>query len=899
MSDADGGRPPRLARAALAVLLPRDARDHVLADLDEMWAERVSTEDRTSANRWYRSQVGRAVLPAIRRRAARFTEKRRVSPRGVGRGDIMGSVKQDLAFAFKQLKRNPAMAVTVVATLALGIGATTAIFSAVHGVLLRPLPYEDPHELVMITSEMGGSSEVRYVSGPDAMDLVSEVASVDELALFGETTVGPLTEVDRPQHIKTTWASWNAFDLLGIDASLGRTFVADDGIPIPQSDSVRPPWAAVISHDFWERSLGADPDVLGRVVHIWGGAAEIVGVLPPDLRLLTPPELNLGGDVDIWNVFRSDFQESSREGRWYRAIGRLAGGASVRQAQQEVDAFVSRLRERHPHHAQEDTHLRVASVEAAVAGPVRGPLVLLMGAVSMVLLIACFNVANLLLAHGTTRAGEMAVRSSLGAERSRLVRQLLTESAVLAALGALAGIALAAVGVNALQAIRPADLHRFQDVRLDLPVLSFTLVVAVAATLLAGLLPALHVARSSLGDWLRVRGGTGVAQRSRRVLVIAEVALSVVLLAGAGLLIRTLSELQRLPLGFEPHGVLTVTATQTGRPRGERQAYEADLMNAVTSVPGVQAAGIVFPLPMNGVYDRSAEYAMEGEHTDPAGWTEVYFRTVSPSYFDAMGIELLLGRGFTSADEDYEVPVVILDRRLAEREWGARDPVGDHFWVRGMEGDTLQARVVGVVEHVPQWDHRDTQPTMYFPRVFYQSHEVSVVAVSLKNPSRMGPALMSAIRRVDPGFPSDMMPMTGFVSERLAASRFFLTLMEVFAGVALLLSAVGLYGVLSYAVRQRTRELGIRLAFGAVASSLTADVVWSGARLALTGITVGLLGAVVMGQGLEAQLFRVEATDPWALAATVGAVLLVSLLASLIPAVRASRVDPMVALRED
>jgi ABC-type antimicrobial peptide transport system permease subunit len=243
--------------------------------------------------------------------------------------------------------------------------------------------------------------------------------------------------------------------------------------------------------------------------------------------------------------------------------------------------------------------------------------------------------------------------------------------------------------------------------------------------------------------------------------------------------------------------------------------------------------------------------------------------------------------------------VVILDRRLAEREWGTRDPVGDHFWVRGMEGDTLQARVIGVVEHVPQWDHRDTQPTMYFPRVFYQSHEVSVVARVAGDPSRVGPALMSAIRSVDPGFPSDMMPMTGFVSERLAASRFFLTLMEVFAGVALLLSAVGLYGVLSYAVRQRTRELGIRLAFGAAASSLTADVVWSGARLALTGIAVGLLGAIAIGRGLEAQLFRVEATDPWALAATVGAVLLVSLAASLIPAVRAARVDPMVALRED
>jgi putative ABC transport system permease protein len=353
-----------------------------------------------------------------------------------------------------------------------------------------------------------------------------------------------------------------------------------------------------------------------------------------------------------------------------------------------------------------------------------------------------------------------------------------------------------------------------------------------------------------------------------------------------------------MPLGFEPDQVLTVTATQSSRPREERQAYEAELMRAATAVPGVRSAGIVFPLPMNGLYDRSAEYAMDGREADPTAWTTAYFRTISPTYFETMGLELKRGRPFTEADEVYEVPTVVLDERLAEREFSGRDPIGQPLWVRGMEGDTLRAEIVGVVEYAPQGDHRDARPTMYFPRVFYQSHEVSLVAKIDGDPAAVEGQLAEAIRGVDREFPADLVPMSDFVRDRLARSRFLLTLMQIFGALALGLSAVGLYSVLSYSVRQRTRELGLRLALGAQGPALTGSVLLTGVRLAAIGIGVGLVGALALGQGLRSQLFRVSASDPWALILASVLVLVVAMLASLLPATRAARIDPAVALQE-
>lgn len=885
--------PPSFARWLLTRLVPRSARAETVGDLADLWAERVEKEGRRHANRWYWRQVGAAIRPSLLR----------WRPASSGDGSIrsarFASTASDIRFALKQLCRHPGVGVVVVITLALGIGATTAIFSAVHGVLLRSLPYDDPAELVVVTTEAGGSTLPRFVSGPDLLDLPEAVPSLQVTAGFLEATVGPMTEVERPEHILTAPVTWNVFETLGVEMALGRRPNARDGIPLALNTTDPPPIPSVISHDFWQRSFGGDPEVVGKVVHVWGGASEIIGVLPEGFQMVVPPELNIPPKGDIWRVIRWDMASWSREWRTLRTIARLADGATPRQAQQELDNFASQLRATYAHHEAEQTAFRVAPLQAQVASPMRAPLWLLMGAVTLVLLIACANVANILLARGAARAGEMTVRASLGAERGRLVRQLLTESAVLAAIGAASGVVLAKIGLDLLQAIRPEELHRLGQVSIDLTVLAFAVALAVGATLLSGLLPALQVSRSALSAGFGLRGGISSGQRSRAALVVTEVALSVVLLVGAGLLIRSFTELQRMPLGFEPERVLTVTATQSNRPSEERQVYESELLRAAVSVPGVTAAGIVFPLPMNGVYDRSAEYAIDGRHTDPSSWQTAYFRTVSPTYFDAIGLGLMRGRGFTEFDENYEVPIVILDERLASREFAGVDPIGQPLWVRGMGGDTLRAEIVGVVEYAPQWDHRDTRPTMYFPRVFYQSHEVSLVARTVGSTTAVATSLSAAIRGVDPGFPSDLVPMERYVGDRLAQSRFLLILMQIFGALALSLSAIGLYGVLAYSVRQRTKELGVRLALGAQAASLTRKVVGNGLQLAAIGVAIGLGGALLLGRALRSQLFQVGSADPIALAGSAAVVLAVALIASLIPAMRAARVDPVTALREE
>jgi len=885
---------PRLPRLLLRLLLPHDTRDAVVEDIHEIWEAKTREAGRGAAGRWLWTQVINSAGPSLR-----LLWRRQGQTRSGDREGMMGSLRQDIGFALTQLRRHAGIGVVVILTLALGIGATTAIFSAVHGVLMTPLPYDEPGELVMITSTMGGSAQTMYLSGPDLVDMVSEVESIEQATGFNEPTIGPLTDVDRPEHVLTNWITWNTFQLLGVEAALGRTFLESEGDGFPPETTTFPPAAALISHGFWQTKFGGDPDVLGKIVKVWGGDREIVGVLPEDFDVILPPELNLGADIDIYTVSRGDLSQGSRETRTWRTIARLEEGITLPAARYELDAFAARLRERHAHHALEETRLVITSVEEAVARPMQGPLFVLMGAVTLVLLIACANVANLLLARGAARANEIAVRASLGAGRRRIIRQLLTESAVLSVLGAAAGIGLAAFGVRALQLLRPADLHRFADVSLNMPVLAFTALVTIVATLLAGLLPALQSADRSLSGHLTIRGGRAVSGRARMALVVGEVALSVTLLVGAGLLIRTFSELDGMPLGFEPDRLLTISATQTIRPLGERQAYETDLVEAARRVPGVESAGIVFPLPMNGVYERDAEYVLPGFETDPTAWRSTYYRTVSPGYMETMGLELLRGRQFTSSDEVLEAPVVILDARLARAEFPDVDPIGQRLFVRGMLGDTINPEIVGVVEWSPQGDHRDVRSTIYLPRVQYQSHEVAVVAKVTGDPATAGPALLRAIRGVDVAFPAETRPMSSYISERLAASRFMLILMEVFAGVALMLSAVGLYGVLSYSVRQQSKELGLRLALGALAASLTGRIVASGVKLAGIGITIGLVGALALGRALETQLFRVSPLDPLAYGGTAAVAMLVAVLASLIPAVRASRVDPVEALRED
>lgn len=881
--------PPSGARRVLSWLLPPETAEAVLDDLDELWMRQVEARGVGRADRWYRLQVLRAVVPSVVRRVST----------SAGAGPVE-DLRRDAASGLSQLARHPGVGLLVATTLALGIGATTSIFSVVRGTLLRPLPFHQPGELVMVTARSGNDPAVRFLSAPDAVGLADYASSVVDVAVFGETTLGPMTDVDRPTHVKVDWVSWNALDLLGVSVARGRGFTADDAVDPDAAGADAGPEAAVISHALWTRAFAADPDMVGRTIRVWGQAMVVVGILAEDFRLHLPPELNVGADVEVLAAFRSDLRDWDPAADWFRVVARLERSGALDRARAEADAYAERLAGERTDFARAGTRFRLDPLADAVAAPVRGPVLVLFAAVTLVLLIACGNAANLLLARGAARAGEMGVRAALGAGSGRLGRQLLVESGVLAGLGAVGGVALAWAGSRLLQRIRPADLHRLEGVGLDLPVLAFAVGCATLAALVAGLLPALQAARQgATAAILRRRDGGGLVRRAREALVVGQVALSVVLLGGTGLLVRTFAELQAVPLGFDPDRILTVTATQELRPTEERRAYEAAVVDAARSVPGVEAAGIVFPVPMNGVYERNAEYATAPASGEADAWRRAYFRTVSAGYFHAMGLDVVRGRGFTDSDDVAEAPVVVVDTRLADRAFGTDDPVGRTLHLRGLGPDTIPARVVGVVEWTPQWDHRDRQPTFYVPRALYRSHEVSLVARVRGDAAGVAPALARAVQGVDARFPADLVPMRRYVGDRLARARFLTTVMQVFAAVALALTAVGLYGVLSYAVRQRRRELGVRRALGAAAGSLTGGVVGGGVRLAALGVVLGTAGAVVLGYALERQLFGVAPTDPLALGGTAVVVLAVAAAASLLPALRAARVDPAVALRDE
>ncbi len=878
--------PPRLVRSLLGRMLPPGQRELILDDLNSLWQERRAVDGRRSADRWYRRQALSAAWPAIHARFGRALNGR--------------SVAQDLRYSVVQLRRHPGVGALVVLTLALGIGSTASIFSVVRGTLLRPLPYEDPASLVMVTAAVEGSQEIHFLSTPDALGMADDVAAVAEVAVLGETTVGPLTGIDRPQHVKANWMSWNTFSMLGVDVARGRSFVEADGLGSSDPNVPESPGAAILSHGLWVRAFGADPELVGRTIGVWGDDVTVVGVLPQDAAIELPPALNVGSDVDVWLVYRGDLRDWDRDADWFRALARTTPGVSRTALARQVDAYAARLRNDHPRHALEGTRFRLTPLDQAVHDGIRGPILALFAAVVLVLLVASANAANLLLARGTVRSGEMALRAALGAGRGRLTAQLLTESGVLAALATILGVALARIGVDVLHRLRPPDLVSFDTVRLDPVVLLFAVVLGVLTTLAAGTLPALQAGRlADTASSVRGRRGAGMVPRARETLVVLQVALSVMLLGGTALLVRTFGELQAVPLGFDPDRILTATATQTLRPPPERQAYERELVRAALSIPGVERAGIVFPLPMNGVYERTAEYVPDAMAAGSTAWRRIYYRTVSEEYFGAMGLEILQGRGFQPEDELEGQLVVVVDRQLASQAFDGGDPVGRTVRVSGIGWDTVRARVVGVVEWTPQRDHRDARPTAYFPRRAYLSHEVSLVARVRGDAGIVTSALAEGIRAVDRRFPVDVTPMSRYVGDRLARARFVMVLMQTFAAVALALTAIGLYGVLSYTVRQRSREMGVRRALGESRGDLTARVVGSGLALAAAGVGLGTVGALAAGSGLRSQLYGIEPWDPVSAGWTAGTVLVVAALASLIPALRAGCADPMRALREE
>lgn len=894
-------RPPRLAGWLLRTILVDQDRDYIIGDLAEQYRETVLPRSGwLLAQLWYWRQVWQSIGPSKKqRRFLRRAEDVLRTPSNTTKSSSMESLRQDLLFALRQLRRSPGFALTVILTLALGIGANTAIFSVVHGTLMRPLPYRESDRLVAITTELRDAPEAGVMfASPDFADLRDQTTTLQHVVGISETVVLPLSGIGESENVKISRVTWDFFDALGVPSLLGRVFRAMDGIPVQQDSALRP-LPLVISNGLWQRKFGSDPGAIGRTMRINGWPAEIVGVMPASFRVLLPNELELGTDFDVWWPSRYDHSTGSRDGYGYRVIGRLVDGVRLTQAQQELAALAERLKEQFITKREAGLRFHMELVHDSLVAPMRTTLMVFLGAVGFVLLIACANVANLLLARGSSRRGELAVRAALGAGRWRIVRQILTENAVLSLVGAIGGVALGHAGIIVLKLLSPPELPRIDEVGLHPTVLAFTLGATVLATLLYTVIPAIQYSRAGL---LTAERGMTSSKRRRGVqdsLAITEVALTIVLLVGTGLMIRSFIELTRVPLGFEMDGLLTIDTNNLGGTREERHATEDEIERRIAELPGVRAVGNGFPLPMNGVYGRVAEYTPEELRDDPNARREAFFRTVSPTYLDAMGIELLLGRGFTRADNDTARSNVIVDQRFAEREWPGENPIGKRIALFGWGFDRWDYRyeVVGVVEFVPQWDHRDPRPTIYVTRYHYYSIETSIAVRAAGDPAALIGPVTQVIKSINPDMPIHVVAMRDLVSDALAPTRFVLTLIAVFSGMALVLASVGLYGVLSYTVRQRTREIGIRMAFGARSANMVREVLYRGASLAGVGLAVGLGGSLMLGRLLDRHLFQISTTDPLSFLGTAAVVGAVTVAASYIPARRAASVDPMVALR--
>jgi predicted permease len=820
----------------------------------------------------------------------------------------METLRQDLRFAARTLLRRPLFTALAVLTLALGIGANTAIFSVVNSVLLAPLPFRAPDRLVVVWSSnpefakaIGLPDKLPTSTGP-FYDWRAQSRTLDHLSMVASDRA-TLTGRGEPEILSLVNVTGDLFELLGTQPLLGRT--------IQPADEAAGARVTVLSHRLWMRRFGGDPSIVGQTLTLADKPVTVVGVMPPSFAFPRGAEMPSGfgfaAEPDLW--FPMLFTPEQRQARGDHdsvALARLKPGIGRAAANAEMVALAARLAKQYPDTDQGWT-ARVEPLPEQLTGTVRPALLILSGAVALVLLIACVNVANLLLAQAAARQKEVAVRTALGASRGRMVRQLLTESLLLALAGGAFGSLLAFWSLRALGALIPAGV-RTGSLGLDGRVLAFTSVLALAAGALAGLAPALQMTRSDLASTLRdgTRAGsvTSRGRRTLRALVVVETALAVLLAVGAGLLMRSFTRLTAVDPGFRPRGVLTAQVTLNGPryPSPRIAAFYAAALERIRAVPGVEVAGAVSNLPMSGT-ESISDFIAEGRpRPEPGRNPSADRRAATPGYFEALGIPLRRGRLFRDGDAAEAPRVAVIDETLARTYWPGADPIGKRFH-RG-SADTKKPNwitVVGVVGNVRNSGlHVEPRPQVYLPET-QDTFSVMSLAVRTKgDPRRLAAAVRAAVHAVDPDQAvSDVMTMEEMVDRALAGRRFNLVLLSLFAGLALVLSVVGIYGVMSYSVAQRTRELGLRMALGARRRAVLALVVREAGALTLGGLVAGLVLSLAATRVMASLLFGVGATDPVTLAAVSIGLALVSLVAAYVPGQRATRVDPMVALRAD
>jgi putative ABC transport system permease protein len=801
----------------------------------------------------------------------------------------MESLFQDIRYALRQLRKNPGFTAVAVITLGLGIGATTAIFAVVNSVLLQPLPYPQSNRLLMVEArapggDFGALSEAVYA------DYGRRTQVFDHLAAYSGSLGSRLTGTGEPIVVFRCEVTANFWPTLGVTPELGRTFV-------PQDQERGIDTTVVISDRLWRRHFDANPKIIGASMVLDGRPYIIVGVMPPGF--------SFPRNDDVWSVAKPKVLSTGKLAR-YGVIGRLRSGISQQQAQAELDVFAHQFRSGHPQENEE--HLRAVPLLEDVVGDARRSLLILLGVVVFVLLIACTNVANLFLARGIARAQELAVRASLGATRSRLVRQLVTESILLSVLGGALGLLMSLWVVRVFVSLVPArDLPRINEIHPDGWVLAFTLVISTFAGLLFGMIPAVQLSKVRLNEFLKQTGsrwGTGSGARLRSALIVGEVSLALVLLIGAGLMVKSFIRLRAVNPGFNSRDLMTMTViTPEGRSLEQLKGFEGQVLDQLR-LSGIGSAAAVNWLPFGHAMVESSIMA-EG-HPEPPGELPIALRAaVSSDYFRTLGIRLLQGRDFTAADNQRGPRVVIVGRFLAKRMWPGQNAVGKRISFDEQPGPEDWLTVVGVAEDVKQnWLGEDTRLTLYQP--YSQVSDalfLSQMVFAVRSEGRTGAVaglMRSRLHQVDKDQPAYAIEtMDELIGESIAQPRFYSKVLAGFSLVALLIAAVGIYGVTAFTVNHRTREIGVRMALGAQRRDVLRLVLGEGMLLAGLGILLGVAGALALTRLLESYLYEVKPTDP--LAFTTMALLLgaVALMACVIPARRAMRVDPLVALRHE
>jgi putative ABC transport system permease protein len=809
----------------------------------------------------------------------------------------MQTLWQDLRYGLRTLARKPGFTIVAIIALALGIGANTAIFSVINSVLLRPLAYHDPSALVVINHDYPKINLKASVSAIGYTHYRDNVKSFESVAAVTGGGFN-LTGGGDPEQVNGSMVTHNFFSALGVRSLLGRVFLAEEDQPGKNK-------VVALSHAFWQRRFGGDPGIVNKTITINDESYTVVGVMPPSFQF----GRELGQVVDLWTPIaftreQLDYNRLTNENLF--VIARLKSGVKIGQAQAELDAIAANLRQQYmPGADRSNWGLTTQSLNELVVGDIRQALWILMGIVGLVLLIACANVANLLLARAADRQKEMAIRTALGAGRRRVIRQLLTESALLAVIGGALGLALAWFGIGALVKVNQVQIPRVNEIGVDWRALAFTLGVSLLTGVVFGLVPALQASKADLHETLKEGGRTGTGGSRawiRNTLVVLEMALALVVLVSAGLLIRSFLRLQQVNPGFAPQNTLAMSlalpATKYKEP-AQRDNFYKEALQGIRALPGVQSAGAVSNLPLSGD-NSSGSFRIEGREV-PQGQSLPHGNrwAATTDYFSTMKIPILRGRFFDDRDTMESQPVAIIDDAMARKYWPDEDPMGKRISFQVVNGNRVWREIVGIVGHVRhQGLEGESRVQYYMPHSQTQNAFMSLVVRANVDPT----SLTGAVRGVVSGMDKDMpvfrvKTMDQFVSDSMAQRRFAMTLVGIFAAVAMALACVGLYGVLSYSITQRFHEIGIRMALGARAADVLWLVVGQGMLLALAGVALGGVAAFLLTRLMANLLFGVTASDPLTFATIALSLTLVALAACLAPALKATKVDPTEALR--